>query len=129
MEEYAASRDWDRVDRLKRDILSLYREDIIKHASGYEMKVESIFDEIPDQLQRRESHFKFSSIRKEARYREYKDALYWLDDAMIVNICYNSTVPNKAFCLTQLLHLRTSCRSAYVMLYIHQQQRLLRILP
>ena len=94
VEEYAASRDWNRIDRLKRDILSLYREDIIKHASGYEMKVESIFDEIPDQLQRRESHFKFSSIRKEARYREYKDALYWLDDAMIVNICYNSTAPD-----------------------------------
>ena len=94
VEEYVASRDWNRIDRLKRDILSLYREDIIKHASGYEMKVESIFDEIPDQLQRRESHFKFSSIRKEARYREYKDALYWLDDAMIVNICYNSTAPD-----------------------------------
>ena len=26
--------------------------------------------------------------------REYEDAFAWLDDAMIVNICYNSTEPN-----------------------------------
>ena len=26
--------------------------------------------------------------------RDYEDALFWLDDAMIVNTCYNSTAPN-----------------------------------
>lgn len=94
VQEYADSKDHDRVDRIKRDILTLYRADITKHAAGYEMKVESIFDEIPAQLQKHEKRFKFSSISKEARLREYEDALFWLDDAMIANICYNSTEPN-----------------------------------
>lgn len=94
VQEYAESKDFDRVDRIKRDILTLYRADIVKHASGYEMKVESIFDEIPAQLQKHEKRFKFSSLKKEARLREYEDALFWLDDAMIANICYNSTEPN-----------------------------------
>ena len=93
VQEYVRTRDFDKVDRIKRDILTLYRADIIKHAEGYEMKVESIFDEIPAQLQKHEKRFKLSSLKKEARFREYEDALFWLDDAMIANICYNSTEP------------------------------------
>lgn len=92
--EYVRTRDFGRVDLVKRDILTLYRADIVKFAAGYELKVESIFDEIPAQLQKHEKKFKLSSIKKEARFRDYEDAMFWLDDAMIVNICYNSTAPD-----------------------------------
>lgn len=92
--EYIETRDFDKVDRVKRDILELYRADIVKHAAGYEMKVKGIFDEIPAQLQKHEKKFKLSSIKKGARFRDYEDALFWLKDAMIVNICYNSSEPN-----------------------------------
>lgn len=92
--EYVSSHDFDKVDAIKRDILTLYRSDIAKHAEGYEMKVTSIFDEIPSQLQKHEKKFKLSSLNKEARFREYEDALFWLDDAMVINTCYNSTEPN-----------------------------------
>ena len=91
---YCESHDFDKVDRVKRDILELYRADIIKHAEGYQMKVAQIFDDIPAQLQKHDTKFKFSSLKKEARFREYEDALFWLSDAMITNICYNSTAPN-----------------------------------
>lgn len=94
VQEYIRTRDFHRVDRVKRDILTLYRADMAKYAGGYERKVESIFDEIPAQLQRHEKKFRLSSLKKEARFREYEDALFWLDDAMIVNICFNSTAPN-----------------------------------
>lgn len=91
---YADTKDFDSVDTVKRRILKLYREDIRKHAIGYEMKVEAIFDEIPSQLQNRNQHFKLSSIEKGARFDNYRDAMFWLSDAMIVNNCYNSTEPN-----------------------------------
>lgn len=91
---YLQTRDFDRVDRVKRDILDLYRADIVKHAEGYEMKVEQIFDDIPAQLQKHDKKFRLSSLKKEARFRDYEDALFWLNDAMIVNIAYNSTAPN-----------------------------------
>ena len=94
VEKYVNTKDFNEVDAVKRDILTLYRNDIGKHAEGYEVKVQSIFDEIPSQLQKHEKKFKLSSIKKEARFREYEDALFWLDDAMIVNNCYNSTEPN-----------------------------------
>ena len=91
---FLETRDFDKVDQVKRDILGLYRADISKYAKGYEMKTVSIFDEIPAQLQKQEKKFKLSSLRKEARFRDYEDALFWLDDAMIINSCYNSSEPN-----------------------------------
>ena len=92
--EYLKTRDFNKVDQIKRDILTLYRADISKHAPGYEMKVVSIFDEIPAQLRKHEKKFKLSSIKKEARYRDYEDALFWLSDAMIINTCFNSSEPS-----------------------------------
>ncbi len=92
--EYIDTKDFERVDQVKRDILTLYRADITKYAKSYERKVESIFDEIPSQLQKHEKKFNLASISKEARFREYEDAMFWLSDAMIANICYNSTAPN-----------------------------------
>lgn len=94
VKKYIETKDFNHVDAIKRDILNLYRADIIKYADGYERKVESIFDEIPAQLQKHEKKFQLSSISKEARFREYEDAMFWLDDAMITNMCFNSTEPS-----------------------------------
>jgi predicted AAA+ superfamily ATPase len=92
--EYSQSHDFASVDMIKRDILTLYRQDISKHAKGYELKVEAIFDEIPAQLQKREKKFKLSALKKNARFRDYEDAVFWLSDSMIVNNCYNTTAPS-----------------------------------
>lgn len=94
VERYVQTHDFDSVDRVKRSILELYRADIVKHAEGYEMKVEQIFDDIPAQLQKHDKKFKLSSLKKEARFRDYEDAMFWLSDAMIMNVCYNSTAPS-----------------------------------
>lgn len=94
VEAFISTHDFDEVDRAKRRILKLYRDDIRKHAEGYEMKVEAIYDELPSQLKNQNRHFKLSSIKQGARFDEYKEAMFWLSDAMIVNNCYNSTEPN-----------------------------------
>lgn len=91
---YIETNDFDEVDKAKRRILKLYRDDIRKHAEGYEMKVEAIYDELPSQLKNQNRHFKLSSLKQGARFDEYKEAMFWLSDAMIVNNCYNSTEPN-----------------------------------
>lgn len=94
VKSYVDTQDFDIVDAAKRRILKLYREDIRKHAKGYEMKVEAIFDEIPSQLRSQNQHFKLSSVEKGARFDNYRDAMFWLSDAMIINNCYNSTEPS-----------------------------------
>lgn len=89
-----SDRDFAAVDREKRRILSLYREDIRKHSGGYAIKTESVFDEIPSQLKNQNRHFKLSSIEKGASFADYHDAVFWLTDAMIINPCFNTTEPN-----------------------------------
>lgn len=94
VEKYIQTRDFEAVDITKRNILTLYREDIMKHSDGNQLEIEAIFDEIPAQLSKHEKKFKLSDIKPSARMREYKQPFYWLDDAMIVNTCYNSSEPN-----------------------------------
>ena len=94
VEMYSKIRDFEKVDRIKRNILNLYREDIRKHSEELNLKVEQIFDTIPSQLQKHEKKFNISSLDEKARYRNYEGAFYWLNDACLVNIAYNTTEPN-----------------------------------
>lgn len=94
VKEYANSRDFAKVDKIKRNILNLYREDIRKYTDNLNLKVEMIFDTIPSQLQKHEKKFNFSDLEENARYRNFEGAFYWLEDARLINIVYNTTEPN-----------------------------------
>ena len=94
VQKYVDTHDFEAVDRIKRQILSLYRNSIAQYAGSYISKVTGIFDAIPGQLQKHDKKFKFSDIKKEARFRDYDSALFWLSDAQIVNLCYKTTEPN-----------------------------------
>ena len=91
---YIEEKDFSAADKVKRGILTLYRNDIAKYAKGYETRVRQIFDEIPGQLSKKEKKYRLSAISKSARMREYEDAFVWLNDTMITNPCFNSTDPN-----------------------------------
>lgn len=92
--EYITTKDFEKTDIVKRRILTLYRNDVTKFAKGYESKVLSIFDGIPSQLSKHEKKYNLASIEKQARFREYEDSFMWLEEADIINICFNSTDPN-----------------------------------
>ena len=51
---YLPDKSFERADRAKRSILTLYREDVSKFAQGYEDRVFAIFDNIPAQLSKKE---------------------------------------------------------------------------
>ena len=91
---FLETNDFNSSDKIKRNILNLYRNDIRKHADDINLKVEKIFDTIPSQLQKHEKKFNLASLDESARYRNYEGAFYWLDDAGLVNIAYNTTEPN-----------------------------------
>ena len=92
--EYSATRDFEKTDKIKRNILKLYREDIRKYSDELNLKVEQIFDTIPSQLQKHEKKFNISSLDENARYRNFEGAFYWLSDACLINIAHNTTEPN-----------------------------------
>lgn len=92
--EYVETRDFDRVDQRKRDVLTIYRNDIYNYAPEIADKVATVFDQIPNQLSRHESKFRLSDLAPGARLRDWDSAFFWLKDAKVVNICYNTTEPN-----------------------------------
>lgn len=92
--KYVETKDYDKADAAKRAILSVYRNDIAKYATGSELKAQSIFDEIPAMLQRGEKKFSPSAIKPGTSYRDYDNAFFWLSDSRIVNMCYGCTAPN-----------------------------------
>lgn len=92
--KYNETKDFRKVEAVKRQILTLYRNDIHKYADNAETKVTAIFDEIPGQLQKHEKKFRLSAISSSARMRDYDDAFFWLNDARIINCCYNATEPS-----------------------------------
>ncbi len=94
VKKYVETKDFDAVDTAKRDILTIYRNDIFKYAGETANKVVSIFDQIPSQLSKHEKKFRLSALRPDAKFRDWDDAFFWLKDARVVNICYNSTEPN-----------------------------------
>jgi predicted AAA+ superfamily ATPase len=94
VEAYAKNRDFSEVDKVKRRILNLYRNDVAKFAKGYESKVISIFEDIPSQLAKREKRFNLAALGKNVRMRTYEDAFFWLADAGITTMCYNASDPN-----------------------------------
>lgn len=97
---YRDDKDFAASDEAKRRILRLYRDDVSKFAAGYEEKVYAVFDGIPGQLSKKEKKYKLSSINKNARFRAYEDSFIWLNEAMVVNACFNATDPNVGLALS-----------------------------
>lgn len=111
VETYVETKDFSEVDSIKRNILSLYRNDAVKFAGTNSNKVLAIFDEIPGQLSKKEKRYMLSTIDENARLRNYENAFMWLDEAMITNTCYNSTNPNVGLALSSDF----STRKCYMM--------------
>ena len=101
VEAYRTTKSFENADRIKKRILTLYRQDITKFAKGYEAKVLSIFDEMPSQLSKTEKKYKLSSISRGARFRDYENAFLWLTEAMVINNCYNATEPTVGLSMSE----------------------------
>jgi len=98
--EYVKTKNFEKVDIVKRRILNLYRNDVSKFAAGYEDKVFAVFDGIPGQLSKKEKKYRLSTISEQARFRNYEDSFIWLNEAMIINTCFNVTDPNIGLALS-----------------------------
>ena len=90
---FVEGKTFAQIDFLKRNILSLYEEDLAKYDSESKEKASIVYKTIPEQLENKNSHFKFSLIEKSARYQNYVDAVSFIAESMIGNECVNVTKP------------------------------------
>ena len=82
---------FEAADREKRDILDLYRADIMKIGARYRTKVAALFDQIPGLLSKHEKRVVYNKIVDGSQADQYADTIFWLENAMICNVCFNCT--------------------------------------
>lgn len=96
VEAYVNGKTFSQIDFVKRNILDLYDEDLSKYDNENRQKASVVYRTIPEQLENKNSHFKFSLVDKSARYQNYVDAVSFISESMIGNECINVTKPEIA---------------------------------
>ena len=89
------------ADLEKRDILALYRNDIMKIKAQYRSKVLAIFDRIPGLLSGHEKRIVFNHIAKGSIAAQYEETFFWLADSMVTNECRRTNDPNVGLSLNE----------------------------
>lgn len=95
------NRDFEAADMEKRDILRLYRDDILKINATYKSKVLAIFDQLPGFLSKHEKRVILSSVVQGSTLDQYTDTFFWLGNSMICNECFLTKDPNVGLSLNE----------------------------
>ncbi len=96
VEEYIRSGSFSQVDVIKREIIKMYGDDLSKVRGPTGIKARAIFKKIPALLSSHEKTFSPSEIKADSKSRDYLNAIDWLSESKIVNICYRCTDPDPA---------------------------------
>ncbi len=89
------------ADVQKRDILELYRSDIMKIKARYRSKVLAIYDQIPGLLSRHEKRVVLNQIVEGSSHEQYEETFFWLSDSMVANECRKTNDPNVGLSLNE----------------------------
>lgn len=72
----------------QRQLLLDYEEDIRKYAEGIDQtRIINVFNHIPTQLAKENKKFQISKVAHNARFRDYRGCIEWLNDTSIINLC------------------------------------------
>ncbi|MCC8060539.1 MAG: ATP-binding protein [Clostridiales bacterium] len=79
---------------VQRQLIEDYKEDIRKYAEGMDQtRILNVFRHIPVQLARDNKKFQISKVAKDARFKDYRGCIEWLNDAGLINVCYCLNFP------------------------------------
>lgn len=96
--EFVDSHDYTKVLKAQRDIIEDYKMDIGKYAKENEKaKIRDCFLSIPKHLSKDYKKFRYNLVSSGGKALKYQGSLQWLNDANIINFCYNLSVPELPF--------------------------------
>ena len=91
---YIATKDIREVDKVQRDIITLYKEDFSQYESeDKKLKLISIYNIIPAELNKQNKKFVFTMLDKELKFDRYENSFLWLKDAGVALPVYNVEAP------------------------------------
>lgn len=84
--EYIDTKNLSKVREIQQSILNAYSLDFAKHAPKEQiMKINQVWNAIPNQLAKENKKFIYSVIREGARAKEFEGALQWLIEAGLIH--------------------------------------------
>jgi predicted AAA+ superfamily ATPase len=84
--EYITSQNVSKVREIQTAILQAYSLDFAKHApKEHIMRINQVWDSIPNQLARENKKFIYSAVREGGRAKEFEVALQWLIEAGLIH--------------------------------------------
>lgn len=91
---YIGTKDIRQVDKVQRDITTLYKADFTQYEQeDKKLKLKSIYDIIPAELNKQNKRFVFTMLNKELKFDRYENSFLWLKDAGVVLPVYNAETP------------------------------------
>ncbi len=91
---YIETKDIREVDKVQRDITILYKEDFTQYElEDKKLKLRSIYDIIPAELNKQNKKFVFTMLDKELKFDRYENSFLWLKDAGVALPVYNVDAP------------------------------------
>lgn len=91
---YIETKDIREVDKVQRDIVELYKEDFSQYElEDKKLKLKSIYDIIPAELNKQNKKFVFTMLNKELKFDRYENSFLWLKDAGVALPVYNVEAP------------------------------------
>ena len=91
---YIETKDIREVDKVQRDIVTLYKEDFSQHElEDKKLRLKSIYDIIPAELNKQNKKFVFTMLNKELKFDRYENSFLWLKDAGVALPVYNVDAP------------------------------------
>jgi len=92
--EYSRSKNLAKVREIQKAILNAYGLDFAKHAPKDQiMKINQVWNSIPNQLAKENKKFIFSAVREGGRAKEFEIALQWLTEAGLILKISNISTP------------------------------------
>ena len=123
--EFIASRNLRSVREEQQSIIRQYKADFVKYENDdRKLRIISIFDSIPAQLNQQNRKFVFTQLDKELKFERYENSFLWLKDAAVAIPIYIASQPKPPLVLSKATNqfklfmsdvgLLTSCYPDYV---------------
>ncbi|MDR3272727.1 MAG: ATP-binding protein [Flavobacteriaceae bacterium] len=91
---FLENRNWQEVDKINNQILISYTLDFAKHIDSKDiLRVHKLWENIQDNLAKEDRKFRYALIEKNARARDYENAIEWLSLTGLVHKVFGVQTP------------------------------------
>ena len=97
---FVNTHDISASERIKRQIIKLYREDMMKIPDGYGERALAVFDRVPEMLSSHRKVFRPGTVEPGTVSDDYAESISWLCEAKVVNKCISNSDPSPAMNMT-----------------------------